>query len=224
MVPRNHFTRIPSASGTVPSATANSYGGSQNPTPAPPPSSVRRNLFHSHFSRRQQPSSTSSSSLSSNRTHTRTLTGGDGSGLSSDINGSSKYRLPAGALSLGAAGNSISDGDDLVVRDKNGSYKIDMPMLQPGALGEMASGENGNAMATIGGDEHMGLGPDGGMTSVDKEKIDAGIAEMMRRNRSRQLNSEPSEVYLLIQQSLQNRVALLEEDRWMFESEQEIRT
>lgn len=63
--------------------------------------------------------------------------------------------------------------------------------------------------------------------------------EMMCRNRNRQLSSEPTgkllaipqvlcrpdytEILNLIQQSLRNKVASLEEDNWMYEPENEPR-
>ncbi|OJD26679.1 hypothetical protein ACJ73_01944 [Blastomyces percursus] len=45
----------------------------------------------------------------------------------------------------------------------------------------------------------------------------------MCRNRSRQLHSEPPEIFLLIQQSLRNKAASLDEDAWMYEVKDEIR-
>ncbi|EAS37272.3 uncharacterized protein CIMG_02626 [Coccidioides immitis RS] len=223
MASRSHFTRIPSASSSNASTTIADTNRPISSRPIPPaaPSTVRRNLFHAHLSRRQHNSSTSTSSLgtSRNRTHTRTISGsGDGSGMSSTLGGGIlKSRLMTGVLSLNC---SLPDEGDIVARDKNGTYKVDVPILQPGSLGEGAGDEDADeVMEAVESVGHTGLEHDGGISCADKEKIEASIAELMRRNRSRQMNSEPSEVYLLIQQSLKNRVTLLDEDRWMFEIE-----
>jgi len=101
-----------------------------------------------------------------------------------------------------------------------------VPMLPPGMIGDDADeggmegiedgGQSGGAAGS------GGVADEGEMSGREKEKIEASIVEMMCRNRSRQINSEPSEIFLLIQQSLRNRVAGLDEDKWMYEMEDEI--
>jgi hypothetical protein len=108
-----------------------------------------------------------------------------------------------------------------VVRDKNGGYKLDVPVLPP------VVGEDGDEMEGVEGSGATGGSAATGADSTaqteisgrEKEKIEASLVEMMCRNRNRQLSNEPAEILGLIQQSLQNKVAALDEDNWMYEPE-----
>ncbi|KAL2837274.1 hypothetical protein BJX68DRAFT_25055 [Aspergillus pseudodeflectus] len=162
-------------------------------------SSVRRNLFQNHLNRRPVTVSTS---------------GNGTSGLSSQVLQSNAPE-PSSSLSAG----SVDDGE-IVVKDKNGGYKLDIPVLPPivGEDGEemegLESGEAGTSAATNGADSGRGE-----MSGREKEKMEASLAEMMYRKRNRQMSSEPHEILDLVYQSLRNKVASLEEDNWMYESE-----
>ncbi|MCJ1368026.1 hypothetical protein MMC16_007165 [Acarospora aff. strigata] len=85
---------------------------------------------------------------------------------------------------------------DIVIRDKNGNYQVDVPLVPAG------------------GEEQ---GPEDEVK--EKERAEARLVEMYR-NRSRQ-PSEPAELMSAVQASLRNKAASLDEDNWMFEAEQE---
>ncbi|GIJ89893.1 hypothetical protein Asppvi_008839 [Aspergillus pseudoviridinutans] len=169
--------------------------------------SVRRNLFHHNLSRR--PVSTTPGSMQSGR--------------SNGISGPASHTLQSSSESMGPSLTSGAlDNGDIVVRDKNGGYKLDIPVLPPAI-----TGENGDGMDGL---DEGGTGGGAGATAVDsasqteisgreKEKIEASLAEMMYRNRNRQMSNEPAEILNLIHQSLRSRVAALEEDNWMYEPE-----
>ncbi|KAE8351184.1 hypothetical protein BDV28DRAFT_24835 [Aspergillus coremiiformis] len=163
--------------------------------------SVRRNLFHHHLSKRSVPAAPP---------HAPLQVGPPGglSSLSSHVM-SSESTQPLGPATV--------DGGEIVVKDKNGRYKLDIPIL---------SGEDGND--TEGLEESgatRGSGPPGADSSQteisgrEKEKIEASLVEMMYRNRNRQMSSEPAEILNLIHQSLRNKVASLDEDNWIYEPE-----
>ncbi|KAK2761376.1 hypothetical protein FQN54_001898 [Arachnomyces sp. PD_36] len=185
------------ASMAAAAASSGETGPSQPGAPAP----IRRNLFHHHLSRRPPSSSTS----------TATTAAGNNSGSISSFNPGSK------AVTTTTAHNTapVVDNADIVVRDKNGGYRIDMPILPPEIAGD--DGDDGD----LGGmDNTEG---EGKISEREKEKIEASLVEMMYRNRTRQMSSEPSEILTLIHQNLRNRVAELDEDKWMYEVEEEIK-
>ncbi|RAK79788.1 uncharacterized protein BO72DRAFT_36807 [Aspergillus fijiensis CBS 313.89] len=169
--------------------------------------SVRRNLFHHHLSRRPGSVAPSSSSAQSSATH--------GVPVQSAQMAPSMSSDSASSLSSGPV-----DGGEIVARDKNGGYKLDIPV--PPAL----IGNGGDEMEGI---EDVGAQGGSGAATIDatnqtdisrreKEKIEASLSEMYR-NKSRRMSSEPAEILTLIQQSLRNKVAALEEDNWMYEPE-----
>ncbi|PYH28688.1 uncharacterized protein BO87DRAFT_370463 [Aspergillus neoniger CBS 115656] len=164
--------------------------------------SVRRNLFHHHISKRAGstgPAGSSAQSKTSNGT----------SVLSSQLLQSNSSEAPT-SLSAGSV-----DNGEIVVKDKNGSYKLDVPVLPP------LIGEDGEEMEGI---EGVGVGDGSGaaggnLSAQEKEKMEANLVEMMYRNRNRQMSIEPAEILNRIHQSLRNKVAALEEDNWMYEAE-----
>ncbi|KAL2816391.1 hypothetical protein BDW59DRAFT_175837 [Aspergillus cavernicola] len=168
-------------------------------------SSVRRNLFQNHLSRR--PVSTSAPSNGP-------------SGLSSQV---LQHSAPESNSPLSTG--PVDDGE-IVVKDKNGRYRLDTPVLPP-IVGEdgdemegiEGTGTGGSSTAATGADS-MGQGE---MSGREKEKMEANLVEMMYRNRNRQMSNEPHEILNLIYQSLRNKVATLEEDNWMYEPEHNIR-
>lgn len=97
--------------------------------------SVRRNLFQNHLSRR--PVSTSGPSNGS-------------SGLSSQV-----VQLNAPESNSSVAVGSTDD-DDIVVKDKNGSYKLEIPVLPP------IMGDDEDDMEGIEGGRGPGGNPTGG--------------------------------------------------------------
>ncbi|KAL4926509.1 uncharacterized protein BDV17DRAFT_293504 [Aspergillus undulatus] len=188
--------------------------------------SVRRNLFQNHLSRR--PVSTSGPSNGT-------------SGLSSQVLQST------GAESSSSTSTGPTDDGEIVVKDKNGSYKLDIPVLPPmisedGEEMEGIEGGAGGSSTAAAGAESTGQGE---MSGREKDKIEAGLVEIMYRNRNRQISSEPqgelafavlvaqspviqalmlAEILNLIYQSLRNKVTALDEDNWMYEPESDTRT
>ncbi|KAL4782297.1 hypothetical protein BJX76DRAFT_349503 [Aspergillus varians] len=169
--------------------------------------SVRRNLFQNHLSRRPV-----STSAPSNGT----------SGLSSHVLQSS---APESNSSISAG--PMDDGE-IVVKDKNGSYKLEIPVLPP-IVGADADGdemegiERGGPVGSSTGATGASSTGQGEMSGQEKEKIEAGLVEMMHRNRNRRMSSEPHEILNLVYQSLRNKVAVLDDDNWMYEPEADTR-
>ncbi|KAB8256023.1 hypothetical protein BDV32DRAFT_106166 [Aspergillus pseudonomiae] len=169
--------------------------------------SVRRNIFHHHLSKRSVPAALPNTSMQS----------GTNGGLTS----LSSHVMPsASSESTQSLGPSIADGEEIVVKDKNGDYKLDIPVLPP------AVGEDGDEMEGMEGGATRGSGPTGAESTAqteisghEKEKIEASLVEMMYRSRNRQMSSEPAEILNLIHQSLRNKVASLDEDNWIYEPE-----
>ncbi|KAL5360324.1 hypothetical protein BJX96DRAFT_69920 [Aspergillus floccosus] len=170
--------------------------------------SVRRNLFHHHLSRRPVSTAPPNPSLPSG-------TAGGVSGLSSHI------IAPATNESTSSLSSGSGDTGEIVVRDKNGGYKLDVPVLPP------VVGEDDDEMEGVEGSGATGGSAATGADSTaqteisgrEKEKIEASLVEMICRNRNRQMSNEPAEILGLIQQNLQNKVAALDEDNWMYEPE-----
>ncbi|EFE36776.1 uncharacterized protein ARB_04302 [Trichophyton benhamiae CBS 112371] len=170
-------------------------------------------------------------------------------GLSGNSNPFSGSNISKSVPKSGTSLSPSPDNGDIVPRDKNGCYKLDIPVLPPAVFEE---GDGGDSMEGI---EHSGgaeipVEEGGELAGRDKEKIDASFVEMMRHNRSRHINGEPSgmnyhllllvyleiklvlleqllmitlEVFLLVQQNLRDSVLKLEEDNWMFEAEEEVK-
>jgi hypothetical protein len=105
-------------------------------------------------------------------------------------------------------GIKISENKEIVVRDKNGGYKLDVPALPNGLVGE-----NGEELGELDPDESGELGLEAGdLGGRDKEstflrrrqvgkesrvsndrylEFDAALVEMMIRHRNRQSSGEP---------------------------------
>ncbi|PWY83043.1 hypothetical protein BO70DRAFT_429100 [Aspergillus heteromorphus CBS 117.55] len=168
--------------------------------------SVRRNLFHHHLSRRPGATGPAASSTQDNASN-------GASGLPSHLPQSTSSDSSS-SLSSGPI-----DNGEIVVKDKNGSYKLDIPVLPP------LVGEDGDEMEGIEGSGAMAGNGSGqtGMSGSEKEKMEATLAEMISRHRTRQMSSEPAEILDLIHQTLRDKVAALEEDNWMYEAEVDTR-
>ncbi|KAE8361591.1 hypothetical protein BDV27DRAFT_147719 [Aspergillus caelatus] len=170
--------------------------------------SVRRNLFHHHLSKRSVSAAPPNASVQS-------VTKGGLPSLSSHAMSS------ASSESTQSLGSGMVDGGEIVVKDKNGDYKLDIPVLPP-AVGE----DNGDEMEGIEGGATRGSGATGADSTAqteisgrEKEKIEASLVEMMYRSQNRQMSTEPAEILNLIHQSLRNKVASLDEDNWIYEPE-----
>ncbi|KAJ5545373.1 hypothetical protein N7535_006238 [Penicillium sp. DV-2018c] len=162
--------------------------------------SVRRNLFHGNLSRRPAsagpPNGTvpqNTKGLSSRPSHRAKTT-------------SSNPAAPTRALKS-------LESRDIVVRDKSGSYKLEIPTLQSALIGE--DGEELGEHAEEGGFRSSEL------TGTDKEKFEAAVVEMMIRHRNRQTNGEPDEILGMVHESLRRKAASLDDDNWMFEAEKD---
>ncbi|KAL3455701.1 hypothetical protein BJX64DRAFT_58276 [Aspergillus heterothallicus] len=160
-------------------------------------SSVRRNIFQNHLSRRP--------------------VAGPGNGSSSGLS-SQPIQHNAPEPSIPSLSSGPVDDGEIVVKDKNGGYRLDIPILPPivGEDGDEMEGiENGGA-----GNPATGTGAESTRQGErEKEKIDASLVELMYRNRNRRMSSEPHEILTLVYQSLRTKVASLEEDNWMYEPE-----
>ncbi|KAL2039184.1 hypothetical protein N7G274_008233 [Stereocaulon virgatum] len=88
------------------------------------------------------------------------------------------------------------DSSDIVVKDRNGKYDVQVPLLPP--LDEEQAQEE--------------------EVASEKEKLDARLLEMYK-DRSLQ-PGEPAELMVAVQASLRRKVASLDDDNWMFEAEQ----
>ncbi|KAL5047869.1 hypothetical protein BDW71DRAFT_36627 [Aspergillus fruticulosus] len=167
--------------------------------------SVRRNLFQNHLSR--HPVSTPGPNTGT-------------SGLSSQLMQSNAPESNS-SNSVGP----MNDGE-IVVKDKNGSFTLDIPVLPP-IVGEEDDEMEGIETEGTGGEPTAVTRADptgqGAMSGRGKEKIEAGLVEIMYRNRNRQMSSETHEILNLIYQSLRNRVAALDEDNWMYEPKADAR-
>ncbi|KAJ5783708.1 uncharacterized protein N7518_009385 [Penicillium psychrosexuale] len=164
--------------------------------------SVRRNLFHGNLSRR--PASVGPPNGTVPQTH---------GGLSNRPS----HRLKPTSSDSGPHTRPFktAENKDIVVRDKNGSYKLEIPTLP-----QVLVGEDGEELAE--------LAPEGGgfnsleLNGRDKDKFEAALVEMMVRHRTRQSNGEPDEILSMVQESLRKKVASLDEDNWMFEPEKDL--
>ncbi|PLN79236.1 hypothetical protein BDW42DRAFT_130197 [Aspergillus taichungensis] len=166
--------------------------------------SVRRNLFHHHLSRRPVPATTPDEPMQN----------GGANGKMSDL--SSRMLTSTSSGSTSSLSSGPVDNGEIVTRDQNGAYQLDTPVLPP------VSGDTGDEMEGV-EEGPSGAGADStAQTEIgtrEKEKIEASLVEMMCRNRNRQMSNEPAEILNLIQQSLRNKVAALQDDNWMYEPE-----
>ncbi|KAL4914268.1 hypothetical protein BDW62DRAFT_213583 [Aspergillus aurantiobrunneus] len=165
--------------------------------------SVRRNLFQNHLSRR--PVSTPGPSNGA-------------PGLSSQISHSTgpEPNPPTNAGPM--------DDGEILVKDKNGSYKLDIPVLPPivgedgEEMGGIEGGHGGSSTAATGANS-TGQGEMGGR---EKEKIEASLVEIYCEE-SGAMALTLAEILNLLNQSLKNRVAALDEDNWIYEPEADTR-
>jgi hypothetical protein len=194
-------------------------------------SSVRRNLFSSHLSRR--PASNAAPASTTDSLNLRP-------GASQAEPGP---RSPAAAIYPNTITNDYNIvGDDIILRDDHGRPALlNIPVLPPHLR---LSPSNSEQQVTDVDDPDYAAQldlEDAMREKEDKERIEKSLVEMMYRSRSRahghatrhggaanggpgsSLGPENEELLALVQASLRKKVTSLEEDRWMFEGERAIR-
>ncbi|KAJ5882214.1 uncharacterized protein N7529_000886 [Penicillium soppii] len=161
------------------------------------PSSVRRNLFHGNLSRRPASAGPPNGVIPPNP---------------NGVSNRPSHRLKPTSSDSGPPARPFKtvENKDIVVRDKNGGYKLDIPTLPPALV------EDADELAEL--DEERAFGA-AELTGIDKERFEAALVEMMIRHRNRQANDEPDEILKIVHESLRKKAASLDDDNWMFESE-----
>ncbi|KAJ5755272.1 hypothetical protein N7533_004815 [Penicillium manginii] len=170
------------------------------------PPTIRSSIFHQGLSRRPASTGPPNGNMPSGNNPLATRP-------------SHSHRLkPTTSDTSSFRGIKISENKEIVVRDKNGGYKLDVPALPNGLVGE-----NGEELGELDPDESGELGLEAGdLGGRDKEKFDAALVEMMIRHRNRQSSGEPDEILDIVHQSLRKKAASLDDDSWMFEPEKDI--
>ncbi|KZF21300.1 hypothetical protein L228DRAFT_249105 [Xylona heveae TC161] len=172
--------------------------------PAPRPVStagVRRNLFNQHLSRRPPMTGPPNHSIASSSSGSNQVAGIT---LPSSIGSTASQHMGSDAMTSSAVATDSSS--DIVVRDRNGNYQVQMPLVMFSGEGELGQGEGG-------------LGSGGDEIGSEKAKIGARLVELYRSHNRRA--SEPAELFAAVQASLRAKAASLDEDDWMFESEKD---
>ncbi|KAJ5352325.1 hypothetical protein N7452_001299 [Penicillium brevicompactum] len=104
-----------------------------------------------------------------------------------------------------------AENKDIVVKDKNGAYKLEVPTLPP-----ILIGEDGEELVEM--EENFNPAE---LTGREKEKFEQALMEMMIRHRNRMSDDEPDEILDMVHESLRKKVASLDDDNWMFEPEKD---
>jgi hypothetical protein len=206
-----------------------------NPT-APPlltnasTSSVRRNLFASHLSRRP----------ASSPAHTST---NDLEALQPTSQAEPGPHSPPHAIYHNVITNDCKiTGDDIILRDDHGRPTLpSIPVLPPHL--RLSPSKSEQHVADVEDPDYASQLEleDAMREKEDKERIEKSLVEMMYRSRSRahghatrhggagnagpssSLGPENEELLALVQASLRKKVASLEEDRWIFEGDGTVR-
>ncbi|KAJ5180334.1 hypothetical protein N7492_003544 [Penicillium capsulatum] len=166
------------------------------------PNSVRRNLFQQNITRRQ-------------------ASGGPSNGMQSGNGGLStrpSHRLKPTASDSSSSSRSIrlADNRDIVVRDHNGGYKMDVPTLPRNFLLRDDREDVDELEAEDSGEMRFESSE---LVEREKQKFEAALVDMMIRHRNRQTTGEPDEILDIVHQSLRKKVNALDDDNWMFEPE-----
>lgn len=205
-------------------------------------SSVRRNLFSSHLSRRPASSTSTSSTNDLQTLHSATQ----------PQSHSHSHPIPTTTTTTTATTSSdpTIPANDIILRDAHGRPSLPtLPTLPPHLHLSPSSSDQHIADGAGGG----GGGGDTEYASQleledalrekeDKERIEKSLVEMMYRSRSRahghatrhggagsagpsttSFGPEHEELLQLVQASLRKKAASLEDDRWMFEAEGTVR-
>ncbi|KAJ5570326.1 uncharacterized protein N7459_009756 [Penicillium hispanicum] len=167
--------------------------------------SVRRNLFHQNLSRRPASVGPANGTVP------------PGSNVVSN-RPSNRLKPIASDSSTSSQNAKFGENRDIVIRDKNGGYKLDMPVLPRSTL----VGDDGEELEEL--DAESGETAFGASENeLEKEKFEAALVEMMIRHRNRQTTGEPDEILDIVHQSLRKKLASLDDDNWMFEPENDTR-
>lgn len=167
-----------------------------------PATSVRRNLFNSNFSKHSVPSAPPMQGANNNVSNVQSSCSVT---VSSETNQSS----------LNATAGSTDNGE-IVVKDKNGGYKLDIPVLPLVGAGEDGGEMEGFDESQNGGGSAATIVNSNGETEIDGQEkestwsescpdrersnmvlvgIEASLIEMVHRNRNRQMSSEPTGMF-----------------------------
>ncbi|KAJ5806109.1 uncharacterized protein N7503_003711 [Penicillium pulvis] len=160
--------------------------------------SVRRNLFHQNLSRRPASAGPPNGAVPPGH-----------NGLS---NRPSNRLKPTVSDPSSTRSTKLAENKDIVVRDKNGGYKLDMPALPSRSI----VGDNGEELDELEAGETSFESLD---MEREKENYEAALVEMMIRHRNRQSSGEPDEILNIVHQSLLKKASSLDDDNWMFEPE-----
>ncbi|KAJ5985114.1 hypothetical protein N7522_012310 [Penicillium canescens] len=162
------------------------------------PNSVRRNLFHGNLSRRPASAGPPNGAVAPNP---------------SNLANRPSHRLkPTSSDSGPSARLKTVENKEIVVRDKNGSYKLEVPTLPPPLIGE--DGEELGELEAEAFDSSE-------LSGREKEKYEADLLEMMIRHRDGVPSDEPDEILNIMNESLRKKAASLDDDNWMFEPEKD---
>ncbi|KAK8246487.1 hypothetical protein HDK90DRAFT_472003 [Phyllosticta capitalensis] len=146
-------------------------------------SGMRRNLFNSTLSRRPTAPSTTSAT-SATTLHLADIDDEEGEG---------------------EQGHGLERDRDMVARDEDGNYKLDMPVLGPLPPDEETEGQEVNTHLVETYRRHQqGTHPEGTGKKGDEERENCSLC---------------AELKATLRASLQAKVDSLEEDKWMFEGE-----
>ncbi|KAJ5279919.1 hypothetical protein N7478_005291 [Penicillium angulare] len=166
--------------------------------------SVRRNLFHQNLSRRPASVGPQNGSLPPGN-----------NGFSNRSSNRPKSTVTDASSSRSMK---MAENKDIVVRDKSGGYKLDMPALPRSSL----IGDDGEELDELEAEEAAESAFESLENEREKDKFEAALVEMMIRHRNRQSSGEPDEILNIVHQSLQKKVNSLDDDNWMFEPESDL--
>ncbi|EPS26102.1 hypothetical protein POX_c04484 [Penicillium oxalicum] len=205
-----------------------STGPATMPPPPPPPATQSYSHSHSHFHPHLNPHPSSGHIPSmpppsyprgaNMHSHDHST----GTGITTSR--AAVHRLKHSSTETSRTIKMAPDNREIVVRDKNGGYKLEVPRLPPQALvSETGDGEELDDLDAGGsGNGEIAFGAE--LSGVDKEKFEAALVEMVIRHRNRQSTGEPDEIFNIVQESLRKKVAALDDDNWMFEPETDVRS
>ena len=181
--PRPRHARAPSGSSTATAATGISNAStavaqappttttestSSTPTDYRPHPNIRRNLFAQHVSRRVASGSSRSRMAEQASQGNDIVGGGDGVGSAGLLRTTSSTSLSSKSAPTTAVSLSTAPVDnDIVARDRNGQYQVEVPVLPPST--DEGEDDNSDPMEGI---EGADTGPDVTGVDVGDEEMD----------------------------------------------------
>ncbi|KAJ5753808.1 uncharacterized protein N7511_007961 [Penicillium nucicola] len=162
------------------------------------PNSVRRNLFHGNLSRRPASAGPPNGAVPPNP---------------SNLANRPSHRLKPTSSDMGPSSRPLktTENKEIVVKDRNGSYKLEVPTLPPPMIEE-----DGEELGELEGEAF-----DSQLSQGEKEKYEAALVEMVNRHRAGVPSDEPDELLNILNDSLRKKAASLDDDHWMFEPEKD---